>query len=35
MKKILLLSGGFDSLLLSELKKESINEYIYIDYFLF
>lgn len=32
MKKVLLLSGGFDSLLISEYKRENIHHFVYIDY---
>lgn len=32
MKKVLLISGGFDSLLISEMKRSSINYYVYINY---
>lgn len=32
MKKVLLISGGFDSLLISEMKHTAIDYYIYLDY---
>ena len=32
MKKILLISGGFDSLLIAKQKEKCIDEYVYLDY---
>ena len=32
MKKVLLISGGMDSLLINELKRDNIDYYVYIDY---